>query len=179
MTFEEVYAAHGVQLKRWAVWRFGVEMADDVVQEGLLHAWENWEAGEVRDNIKTWLFGVVKYTGFHMSRSGETMSSRGGKIAPFWGRNTDNVVEYNLDAVTAIAIRPSQGVALYVEQLRDHFANLGPVQHEALNALADGETAKEYSERTGRSQQAVSGALQLGRKRLREALSDDRPHAWS
>lgn len=179
MTFEEAYAAHSVQLLRWASWRFGPEMADDVVQEGMLHAWENWDYVDNRRDSKTWLFGVVKYTGMRMLRAGNTMSSRGGKIPAFWGRNAESTNEYNVDGNTpesTIPVRPRQGVALYVKQLRHHFANLGPAQREVLNALADGETAQEFADRTGRSQQAVSGAAQLGRKRLREALQDDRPY---
>lgn len=176
MTFEEAYAAHSVQLLRWASWRFGPEMADDVVQEGMLHAWENWDSGQASDNFKGWFFGVVKYTGMRMLRGGESLRAQGGKVAPFWGRNFKNSAPLDMDETVAIPIRANQGVALYVEQLRHHFANLGPAQREVLNALADGETAQEFADRTGRSQQAVSGAAQLGRKRLREALQDDRPY---
>lgn len=178
MTFEEAYGEYGHQLLRWTIHRFGPEMADDVLQEGLLQAWKHWQQpGFTPDNVKPWLFGVVKYAGLHMLRAGRTLSSREGEVAPFWGRNADNSAELNPD-MKLPPNTPTQGLAVYVAQLRHHFGCLGPAQQEALLALAEGETAQEFADRTGRSQQAVSAAVQLGRKRIRERLGDSEPHVW-
>lgn len=176
--FAHIYKDYGPKLRRWLGYRFGDGIADDAVQETFACLWEEWHQRDQIENVHGWIFVTAKFVIGHMRRGKDTYRAKGtAKIASFYNRGGESE-PWDAETDMRVADAP-QGVAMYVEQLRDHFANLGPVQEEVLNALADGETAKEYSDRTGRSQQAVSGALQLGRKRLREALSDDRPHAWS
>lgn len=180
MTFEEAYRKHAAEIRRWVVWRFGEEMADDALQEGFLYAWLNWQTGETTQNLKAWLTGVTKYAALAMLRGGTTTHSKSTlkrDIAPFWGRAAAMSVPYAAESDPRE--QPAeQGLAIYVAQLRDHFGNLGPAQREVLTALAEGETAQEFANRSGRSQQAVSGAVRLGRQRLREALGDEAPHLW-
>lgn len=164
MTFEDVYREHHRPVLRWLAWRFGERIAEDAVQETFLQAWKAWDRVESIDNMRRWLIGTAKHVAGHMLRAAGTLS-RGGDVV---------MVEWSGEADMRATEAP-QGMALYVEQLRGHFGCLGPAQQEALNALADGDTLQEFAERTGRSQQAVSGAANLGRRRLREKLKDDSP----
>lgn len=180
MTFEEAFRAHHPEVRRWVVWRFGEEMADDATQEGFLYAWLNWETGATVQNLKAWLTGVTKYAALAMLRGDRTTHSKRTlkrDIAPFHGRAAALSEPY--DPESDPREQPAeQGLAMYIAQLRSHFGCLGPAQQEVLAALAEGETAQEFADRTGRSQQAVSAAVQLGRKRMRERLGDSKPHVW-
>jgi RNA polymerase sigma factor (sigma-70 family) len=163
-SFEQMYRDHHRAVARWLGWRFGDDIVDDAVQETFLQAWRLRERIATVENIRPWLIGIAKRVAGHMIRAAGALC-RGGAVSDLqWSEESDDRAE-----------PPPQGLALYVEQLRSHFGQLGPTQREALSALADGETAQEFAERTGRSQQGVSDAVRLGRRRLRERLGDDFP----
>jgi RNA polymerase sigma-70 factor (ECF subfamily) len=162
--FEDIYRDHHRAVARWLGWRFGEDIVDDAVQETFLQAWRLRDRIEGVGNIRPWLIGIAKRVAGHMIRTASALC-RGGSVTDLeWSEQTDPRAE-----------PPPQGAALYLEQLRSHFGCLGPTQREALTALADGETAQEFAQRTGRSQQGVSDAVRLGRRRLRERLGDDLP----
>lgn len=174
MTFEDAYHQHRADVRRWVVWRFGEEIADDATQEGFLYAWENWETGKTAQNLKAWLIGVTKYSVLHMLRPSTRARSDTStlKIAPFWGRAGAKTEPWDAESDER-AEEPQQGLALYVAQLREHFGSLGPAQRDVMNALADGDTPSEIAAKTGRSLSATTMAISLGRKRLREKLAVD------
>jgi RNA polymerase sigma factor (sigma-70 family) len=160
--FDTVYREQRPVVYRWVAWRYGETLADDVVQEAFLQAWLKWGQIDAVENIRRWLIGIAKFVARHMVRATGTLSRGGAAITIPWEADAD------------VRVDPaSPELSLYVTQLRDHFGCLGPTQREALTALADGDTAQEFAERTGRSQQAVSEAVRLGRRRMRERLGDD------
>lgn len=164
--FNTVYREQRGAVYRWASRRFDDTLAEDIVQETFLQAWLNWPKIEAAQNIRRWLIGIAKYVGRHMIRAMRAVSRGGSATVVSWEPQADERAD-----------PASPEISMYVAQLRDHFGCLGPVQREALTALAEGETAQEFADRTGRSQQAVSGAVRLGRQRLREVLGDAVPQS--
>ena len=166
MTFDEVYLRYRSQIQHWIGYRFGEDISEDVTQETFIRLHRNWAKLDQIDNLRRWLFGTARYVAIHMLRAMQAVS-----------RGAGSVVEWS-DEAEEVPAAPKQGMALYIDQLRAHFAGLGPAQRDAVEALAAGDTAKEYSDRTGRSLSATTMALSLARKRLCEKLGDDRPYAW-
>jgi len=164
---EELYAQHHRALRRWAERRFGPEMCEDVVQEAFLQVHRNNHRLAGVDDARRWLFGTAKYVGAHMLRAASA-GKRGG----------DLVVDWSHEAEQAADEAPAQGLALYVEQLRAHFGDLGPSQRAALTGVSEGLTASEVAERQGCTLSAVTMSLSLGRRRLREKLQDQDPASW-
>ncbi len=161
-TFDQVYRAHRPFVRRWVTRRYGEDMADDVLQETFFRVWQKWSAiGEV-DNLRRWLIGIAKFVAGHMLRAAHTLTRGGGMEMVEWNPEVDQRAE-----------PPRQELQLYVDQLRSHFAGLGPAQRDTLTALADGESALDIAERTGKSLASTTMAISLGRKRLREKFGDD------
>lgn len=159
MQFEAAYRRYRSPVLAWLQSRntYGID-AEDAVQETFLQAWRIWDRADGIDNLRNWLIGIAKRVVGHMYRAMRL-------------RPEGNAVEWDIERDERL-VQPAQGLALYVEQLRRHFQGLGPAQCAVLNGLADGESPPEIAARSATSLSATSMAISLGRRRLRERLSE-------
>ena len=159
MQFETAYKKYRSPVLGWLQSRntYGID-AEDAMQETFLQAWRIWERSDGVANLRNWLIGIAKRVVGHMYRALRL-------------RPEGQSVEWDIERDERL-VPPVQGLALYVAQLRRHFEGLGPVQCAVMNGLADGESPPEIAERRGASLSATSMAISLGRRRLRQRLSE-------
>lgn len=130
-----LYAEHGVPLFRRAYRLTGDrQLAEDVVQETLIRAWQNADAlSDDRGSVRGWLFIVTRNVAIDMARA------RAARLTEVSGEAAD------IRMTTAAVGDHADGVADTV-LVRDALAGLTPEHRDALvEVYFRGKTAREAS----------------------------------
>jgi len=155
--FSDAYRQHFRRVTQYVRRRCQPDDVDDVVQETFLQAWAGWHRSPVEDPVGYFLWHA-KYVILRMRRHAGRMCRTGETV------DLEDVV---------IAQPAMQGVALYVEQLRAHFCDLGPAQHRVMEALHQGDTLTEIAQREGREPKAIATYAARARKTMRQRFGVD------
>ena len=163
--FTGAYRTHARHVERYLRNRCGCVRngeSEDALQETFLAAWRIWDRRQT-DNLRAWLCGIAKLVARKL-RYISLMRPRPKKLGDY----AVTAIEYD-PAADVRSVDPAQESAVTLGQLRSKcFPLLGPAQASALGGIADGLTPLELATRDHKSLSAVTMALSLGRKRLRE-----------
>lgn len=154
----DAYREHRPKLLRYIARRIDTPGAEgDILHDVVLLTIEKLEEGKVIGNMRNWLYGVAWKLSGRYRRDTEAKTKR--------------MREFRVD-LDDQPVEPEAPTLVDLEQLRRHFAGLGPAQAEVLKGVSHGLTPTEVAAQTGRSVPATTMALSVGRKRLRAMLDN-------
>lgn len=162
-TWVELYDRHARDLHRYLAIRVDTQVADDLVSEAFLTAWERRASFEPeRASLKAWLFGIATNLLRQHARSE-------GRRLRAWAREhgrrtaTDHVDERTASAVDARSV---------VTDLAETLAGLRPGERDVLLMVAWADlSAAEIAEVTETPVATVRTRLFRARTKLRARLS--------
>ncbi|MDD9347996.1 RNA polymerase sigma factor [Mumia sp.] len=160
--FRELYTAHFDALLAYAIRRTRhPDDAADLVAETFLVAWRRWDAIPSGDESRLWLYGVARHVRSNAERSGRRRERLGERLRQQLSETSD--------------AHPSDDVAEH-SAVRTALQRLGAADRELLMLSAWEELEpREIARVLEISPSAVRTRLSRARRRLRDALGDDRP----
>lgn len=134
-----------------------ISFADDIVQDAVVKAWENFDRFQAGTNLRAWLFTILRNTYYSVRRR----SFR--EVPDTQGIHTD-----------ALAEKPAHDGRLQITDFRVALAQLSDEQREALLLVgASGFSYDEAADMCGVAVGTIKSRIARARQRLAELMQLD------